>query len=702
MLSFLCDCAQEQKSTSIADLAARFHISTRMVRYNLDQIDYYLACHNFPKMKRQKTAGVQLDVDEAMLACIREELSRLQSNIYVLSRSERELYILLQLFSVDAPIRYEELADALSVSRKTVIDDVRHIRESERERKLEIEPTKRGIWYSGGEFCIRSVVIDRMRELFSLAEMWKAIKGEATNKSIPIEKKWFEIAGSLPVQEFEKELYALEVEGDFVYTDEMFYLLMVLAAISVIRYMGGYCVEHRAPQSDRELPMYAAFLRRISRRLEIELPESEYLYVAGEAGRILNYSRYEQAERMSLIVSEGLLAEVSRFTGNNYYMDDKLRADLQRHLFELLKNVRGRRGVDGATVASMLRGNEKLLDCIRECMMGLSGMGDGVWTDSECALIMMHFFAADERWHALGARSYKALVICTNGIGSARLVSARVAKYFPQIQIIDATSIHNMKAIIEKNQPDFILSTVPIQEDSIPVIVVNTLLTPVDIENIRGFMARNPRNSKGVAGNHVYLEIRELIDQTCQVNDEKLLEQSMRRILNVAPPSSNMMAIADLVRRDCIQAGIEARDWEEAVRKSAEPMVHAGCIEARYVDAMVRNIRENGPYIVIAPGIAMPHSMPLDGVHQSCIGLTVLREPVEFGNPGNDPVRIVVCMGTHDGQEHMKSISQLINVLCNPIALKRILEAEDVDEILLVLAHYAQGDPAGDDFIRPV
>lgn len=692
MLSFLCACAQEQKKVSIADLAAHFHISTRMVRYNLDQIDYYLVCHKFPKIKRQKAVGVQLDVDEAVLAQIRNELASLQNNIYVLSRSERELYILVRLFSLDTPIRYEELADALSVSRKTVIDDVRHIREVEGERNFRIEPTKRGIRYVGGEYITRSVVIDRMRKLYSITEIWRVMTGECINKSVPVEKNMLEFAGELPVREFEQELRMLETEKNCVYTDEMFYLLLILTAISVVRYSNGHCVEDQRIDNERGFPLYEAFLHRISQRLEIELPEREYLYIAGEIGRILNYSRYEQAERMSLIVSEGLLAEASRFTGNSYYMDDKLRSDLQRHLFELLKNVKGRYEPDGATVAAILRGNEELLDCIRECMMGLSGLDDSVWTDPECALIMMHFFAADERRLAMEAGPYKALVICTNGVGSARLVSARVAKHFPQIHIVDATSIHNMENIIEKNHPDFILSTIPLQVEGIPVINVNTLLTQEDIESIRSFMAHNPRNIRAVMGNRLYDQIREIIDQTCLVNDVHMLEQSMRRILNIAPPSKKMPDLTDLIRRDCVQLNIQAQNWEDAVRRSAEPLVKGGYVERRYIEAMVKNIQDSGPYIVIAPGIAMPHSMPQDGVYQSCMGFTVLKTPIEFGNPANDPVRIVVCMGTQDGHEHMKSISQLINVLCNPIALKHILDASSEDEILLALAQYSQGE----------
>lgn len=39
-----------------------------------------------------------------------------------------------------------------------------------------------------------------------------------------------------------------------------------------------------------------------------------------------------------------------------------------------------------------------------------------------------------------------------------------------------------------------------------------------------------------------------------------------------------------------------------------------GCIKESYIDAMVNTVKNMGPYIVIAPGIAMPHAAPEDGV----------------------------------------------------------------------------------------
>ena len=59
-----------------------------------------------------------------------------------------------------------------------------------------------------------------------------------------------------------------------------------------------------------------------------------------------------------------------------------------------------------------------------------------------------------------------------------------------------------------------------------------------------------------------------------------------------------------------IALNLEATDWIDAVRKGGELLVKAGCCEKKYIDSIVDGCVKNGPYFVIGPGIAMPHSRP--------------------------------------------------------------------------------------------
>jgi mannitol operon transcriptional antiterminator len=82
--------------------------------------------------------------------------------------------------------------------------------------------------------------------------------------------------------------------------------------------------------------------------------------------------------------------------------------------------------------------------------------------------------------------------------------------------------------------------------------------------------------------------------------------------------------LKDLLTEKTIKLNARAGNWEEAIRIGGELLVKNDFVEERYVEAMVSNVREMGPYIVIAPGVAMPHARPEDGVKEGMY---------ELGNP---------------------------------------------------------------------
>lgn len=65
-----------------------------------------------------------------------------------------------------------------------------------------------------------------------------------------------------------------------------------------------------------------------------------------------------------------------------------------------------------------------------------------------------------------------------------------------------------------------------------------------------------------------------------------------------------------ILNENNVQLQTEAKDWEEAVRIGAEMLVSQGCAEQSYVEGIISAIKELGPYIIVADGLAMPHTRP--------------------------------------------------------------------------------------------
>lgn len=144
------------------------------------------------------------------------------------------------------------------------------------------------------------------------------------------------------------------------------------------------------------------------------------------------------------------------------------------------------------------------------------------------------------------------------------------------------------------------------------------------------------------------------------------------------------MLLKELVdkNRVCFHHGFE--HWEDAVRAAAKPLLDDGSVLSVYVDAIIENVHKFGPYIVLAPKIAMPHCQQnAVGVIQTAISFMKLDCPVHFeaGNPDKDAyLFFVLASENHD--LHMENMQELAKVLLNPEIVDDLMEAGTVDDLL--------------------
>jgi mannitol/fructose-specific phosphotransferase system IIA component (Ntr-type) len=136
---------------------------------------------------------------------------------------------------------------------------------------------------------------------------------------------------------------------------------------------------------------------------------------------------------------------------------------------------------------------------------------------------------------------------------------------------------------------------------------------------------------------------------------------------------------------ESVAVGVRVSTWQDAVRAAGQLLVSTRAAEPRYIDAMLRTAAELGPYIVLAPGLALPHARPQDGALGVGFSAVTLAVPVEFGNPDNDPVRLVIAFCAPDSTAHLQSLSQLARVLEKPSFIDRAASAPDKAELAAIL-----------------
>ncbi|GAB48908.1 PTS sugar transporter subunit IIA [Mobilicoccus pelagius] len=151
-----------------------------------------------------------------------------------------------------------------------------------------------------------------------------------------------------------------------------------------------------------------------------------------------------------------------------------------------------------------------------------------------------------------------------------------------------------------------------------------------------------------------------------------------------------MTSLVDLVDPGSVRVDVDAHDRDDAIRAAGDLLVRAGVAGDSYTRAMIANVEEHGPYIVVAPGFAFAHSRPDDSVTRTGMSLVRLAHPGAFGHETNDPVTLVLALAAVDADAHQDALATLARLLGDPARRRRLDEARTPEELCAALGD----DPA--------
>jgi PTS system ascorbate-specific IIA component len=138
-----------------------------------------------------------------------------------------------------------------------------------------------------------------------------------------------------------------------------------------------------------------------------------------------------------------------------------------------------------------------------------------------------------------------------------------------------------------------------------------------------------------------------------------------------------------------IVLGAQADDWRGAVRLAGAALAESGVALPGYSDEMIRMIEEHGPYVVIAPGLALAHARPGPEVLADGLAVVTLSTPVLFGHPHNDPVSVVLGLAITHPDAHLATIAELANIFNDSAAITELAAATDATEVRRIMGVHA-------------
>jgi ascorbate PTS system EIIA or EIIAB component len=149
------------------------------------------------------------------------------------------------------------------------------------------------------------------------------------------------------------------------------------------------------------------------------------------------------------------------------------------------------------------------------------------------------------------------------------------------------------------------------------------------------------------------------------------------------------VTLASLLNEHTVRARVAAESIDDAIAAAGRLLVDTGAADEGYITAMQAAVREIGPYIVVAPGVAIPHARPEDGARAVGVSVITLDEPVAFGHEVNDPVEVVVAFSATDKSTHLDVLQQLARLLSNHDVLEALRSQGDDAGLLSTLRERA-------------
>ncbi|MGS5021223.1 BglG family transcription antiterminator [Paenibacillus sp. JJ1683] len=482
---------EQPHEVTAGEIAEKINVSTRTVHRELGAVECWLAAHEV-KLEKKSGIGIYVDADPNQLASLREQLLQTKSDDY--SAEERKIVVLCMLLDTQEPIKLLALASDLKVTVTTVSHDLDELRGWIADRGLVLVRRRGyGVEITGREIDKRRAISELALEYLDESALFSG--REELRPVTRVTEKLLEMIGRENLLTVENALWQPHDQWLKNMVESKYMELLIQICVSLARLRLGYVVDHRASlpysktDSEENIMLRTAMVERIcaelSAALAIDFPDQERSYF-----RLLFRDAEDHSTRLlpldDLVLLElvhELIRRVETETGTPLAEDRVLREGLIAHMAPVLKRLREGKSIRNPLLQQIRKDYGSLFDSVKKAAADMTEMEV---PDEEIGFLVMHFGASLERLRQL-QREVRAIVVCTSGIGSSRLLATRLAKELPQIKIVDRSSWYEATRI-PKEDYDLIISTVELPLEPDRYLKISPLLTQEESDRLRHFI----------------------------------------------------------------------------------------------------------------------------------------------------------------------------------------------------------------------
>ena len=480
---------------TLEELQRVLSVSKRTIYREIASIEAGLAKFQL-QINKPRGAGYRLMGEAFQIASLKQKIY--QSSHASFDMTQRQHALAITLLLADDALTMEALAYDFEVSVGTINADLSMIDESLEGFALQVERLKtRGIHIKGGEKERRQILSSLLYGNINEYDFFHYLH-QLTEQALPVSEHFFIGVMSPDALFLARNVIMNETKDLFEsVTDNQLQQIIIILALSIDRILQGNIINTAIVARDIStdiIKLSHQILGYIETTLKhpINMNERHFFALQLEG---LNYKAPQNIfiESFNVEISyqiKEFIRITSQETGYDFRKDETLYEDLMAHIKAAIKRpISLIQKIDNPLLQKILDEYHLIYEGVKIAKKEI--YADKKLSEEELAYIVIHFASSLERHPA--NRNITALVLCSSGIGTSKILESRILKYLPEINVVDVSKISKMDNI-HFEQYDIILSTIFLPGFQHSYRVISPLLLDDEVRDIRDYMKQTLLN----------------------------------------------------------------------------------------------------------------------------------------------------------------------------------------------------------------
>lgn len=674
---------ESDKYLSIKELAESLNVSKRTIYNDIEKINDWLT--DMHDSRIEKVHGLGLYISQEIKSAIRSSMNLENVSYYEYSKGERQIWIFLLLsLDINSPYFIDSFQTLFKVSRNTVIDDIKQVRDELNNHDIAIKSLiSEGYLIEGDEIYIRQMIMESIQYL---SQRNHSSPEDSFQVILP------ELINSTDIHLVEDMLRAYEKESGVEITEDIRPMISTWMFCFLQRLKNNKTLSlyHSEKEAIKTAPEFKIANKIFNQYIE-NITEDESVYLTRILlGAKINFSKSSDYEVEDILNLENTVNKLIDNFQQKAAVIFPERNALYQHLLLHMKpayyRIKYRINISNPLKNKIKQDYKEIFSITRQIIQPVEKLVGQKINDDELAYIAIHFGGWLTR-NALTINKHilKIMIVCTNGIGTSRIMENQMINLLPEYEIVSLFAESDYKKLESLiNSVDFVVSSIPLEDKGVPVIVVNPLFSAKDRETLLSQSKLNEYIYKQNVAPKVDTLIN-IVEKHTEIKDTQSLKRDFTEYLS---PTINTEAddykygLEELLPLNRIQIVDQVDDWESGIDIASKTLIEDNCIEPSYVLAMKKLVKDKGTYMVLSDSIAFPHALPTDGVKQTGMSLLLVKTSVKMKEKS---VKLFIVLASEDNENHLKAMAELTNILSDKDRKNNILNADNQYEIINAL-----------------